>query len=40
MARTVSIPALRKVREERGTHFVDGANDIKGWGQPPSGILA
>jgi hypothetical protein len=29
------VPALRKLREERGTRFVGDANEIKGWATRP-----
>ena len=29
------VPALRKVREERGTHFIADAGEIKSLGHPP-----
>jgi hypothetical protein len=30
LLQTFSVPALRKVREERGNHFVGGASEIEG----------
>jgi hypothetical protein len=35
LAHAFVVPALRKVREERGTHLVAGASKIKSLGHPP-----
>ncbi len=35
LAQALRIPALRKVREERGTHCVGDASEIKSLGHPP-----
>lgn len=34
------VPALRKVREGRGTHFIADAGDIKSLGHPPGTLLS